>query len=180
MQTFPLCAGIRLLRSAILTVTTRRALRIPIWASRSGQAAGAANTSVERLIEITAEDNRKAGEDCPPDDLKYFVEKWGSKYGHGFDTSYMRAINVDFDPEANPEFVDNRTVFNNSPEFVWRMAMQGPPHLINSINGVNIVRYKGEFLNVPNSRAAGSANTARPKQTRHQGLPHPCYLSQSC
>ncbi len=121
-------------------------LGLKVWSS-----GGRCEYSVEKLIEVTAEDARKGGEDCPADDLEYFIEKWGSKYGRGFDISYMRAINVDFDPEANPEFVDNRTVFNNSPRFVWRMAMQGPPHLIHPINGVNIVRYKGEFLNVPQS-----------------------------
>ena len=138
-------------------------LGFKVWSS-----GGRCEYSVERLIEITAEDNRKAGEDCPPDDLKYFVEKWGSKYGHGFDSSYMRAINVDFDPEANPEFVDNRTVFNNSPEFVWRMAMQGPPHLINSINGVNIVRYKGEFLNVP--QTLGPLDLQTPQDRNKSGI----------
>jgi glycosyltransferase involved in cell wall biosynthesis len=119
-------------------------LSLKIWS-----AGGRCEYSVERLIEITAEDKRKGGEDCPADDLGYFVKKWRWKYGWRFDTSYMRAINVDFDPELNPEFIKDRTVFNNRPSFVRQMALYSPPHLIQSIGEMNIVRYKGEFLVVP-------------------------------
>jgi hypothetical protein len=121
-------------------------LGLKVWTS-----GGRCEYSVEKLIQITAEDKRKGGEDCPADDLGYFLEKWGEKYGRGFDASYMRAINVDFDPDDHPEFVTDRTVYNNDPKFVRRMATHAPPHLINSINAINIVRYKGEFLNVPQS-----------------------------
>jgi hypothetical protein len=129
---------------------------------------GRCEYSVEKLIEVTDADKRKGAEDCPADDLRYFVEKWGRRYGRGFDTSYMRAINVDFDPELNPEFVDDRTVFNNSPRFVSRMAMQAPPHLINSINGVNIVRYRGEFLTVP--QGLGPLDLRTPEHRNKPGI----------
>jgi hypothetical protein len=65
-------------------------LSLKIWS-----AGGRCEYSVERLIEITAEDKRKGGEDCPADDLGYFVKKWRGKYGWRFDTSYMRAISVE-------------------------------------------------------------------------------------
>jgi hypothetical protein len=119
-------------------------------------AGGRCEHSKQKLIEITAEDKRKGAEDCPDDDLGYFVEKWGERYGRGFDTSYMRAINVDFDPDLHPEFVQEFSVFDNTPDFVARLAMHSPPHMVEAIGRVNIALYRGVFYCVP--RALGSIN----------------------
>ena len=104
-----------------------------------------------RLIEITAEDKRKGTEDCPANDLGYFLDKWAARYGRGFDTSHMRAINVDFDPELYPELVDGFSVHDNTPTFVARATALSPPHLVESTDSWNIVWFRGAAYALPQS-----------------------------
>lgn len=119
-------------------------------------AGGRCEFSKRRLIAITAEDKRKGGDDCPADDLGYFLEKWGARYGRGFDTSHMRAVNIDFDPERYPELVAGFSVYDNTSSFVARATALAPPHLVESVGTWNIVWFRGLAHALPQS--AGPVN----------------------
>lgn len=114
-------------------------------------AGGRCEFSKHRLIAITAEDKRKGGDDCPADDLGYFLQKWATRYGRGFDTSHMRAVNIDFDPELYPELVTGFSVYDNTPLFVARATALAPPHLVESVGTWNIVWFRGLAHALPQS-----------------------------
>lgn len=103
----------------------------------------------DRLIEVTAEDKRKGTEACPPSDLRRFLDRWAGRYGQGFDTSHMRAINIDFDPDLHPELVDGFSIYDNTPEFVARATALSPPHLVESAGLWNIVWFRGAAYALP-------------------------------
>ncbi|MCQ8102486.1 hypothetical protein NP590_00095 [Methylomonas sp. SURF-2] len=110
---------------------------------------GRCEYSKKKLINITKADIRKGGENCLDEDLDLFAKKWGAIYGQGFKASSMRCINIDFDPDHHPEFVQDYSVYNNEIEVISKLHRISPPHLVKSINSFNIVSFKGKFLNVP-------------------------------
>jgi hypothetical protein len=114
----------------------------PDFGMRVWSIGGRCEFTEKRLVHITDLDARKGGEKCLPEDLERFVRTWGARFGKGCDTSHMRAIIVDFDPEAFPEFVTDGTVFNNTPEFIAKIADVSPPHLVESADNWNIVWFR--------------------------------------
>lgn len=135
-------------------------LGLKVWSS-----GGRCEFTENKLVEITAEDERKGAEDCPAEDLQYFLEKWGVRYGKGFDTSHMRAINLDFDPKLYPELVAGFSVYRNSSAFVARVNMLSPPHLMETMENWNIVWFGGAAYAVPHS--AGKVNLENTSDLAH-------------
>ncbi|WP_267423471.1 glycosyltransferase family A protein [Methylobacterium sp. GC_Met_2] len=114
----------------------------PDFGLRLWSVGGRCEFTSKKIVEITALDARKAGENCLPEDLDLFVNSWGEKYGLRMEKSHMRSIIVDFDPTVHPEFVSDNTVFCNDPESVYKMSCISPPHLISSTGGWNLVWFR--------------------------------------
>jgi hypothetical protein len=123
----------------------------PDFGLRLWSVGGRCEFTNRKVIEITALDERKAGENCLPEDLNLFVNNWGDTFGRGMEKSHMRSIIVDFDPDAHPEFVTDNSVVCNDPETVYRMSCISPPHLIGSIEGWNIVWFRHKAFAIPQS-----------------------------
>lgn len=119
-------------------------LGLKVW-----EAHGRCEFTRDILLRFTKDDGRKGSEDCPQADLDYFLSKWAAKYGRGFDTSHMRSINVDFEPEKYPQFTDGFSVFLNSPDKVAEIEKVSPPHWVNTISGFKIFKFRERYYCVP-------------------------------
>ena len=90
---------------------------------RAWSAGGRCEWSAEPLVFVHPDDQRKGsrqdGVMYHQRDMDLFVERWAPKYGSGWDTSNLRAFNVDVTPERFPQFIhgSGRTIYHNDPSF---------------------------------------------------------------
>ena len=138
---------------------------------------GRCEFSHARVLKVTPDDNRKAGQLFAEEDLKLFIKRWGPRFGNGWDTSHIRGFNHDICPEDNQEILDEtkRTVYHNDPVTKKTLPVNGmiamnknQPYLVAVVGTKNIVCHHGKFLVVPQS--LGPLDLTRPDHRARPGI----------
>jgi hypothetical protein len=119
---------------------------------RTWAAGGRCEFSVDKVLIVTPDDQRKGGSLFTDDDMKLFVKRWAT-FSKGWDVSHIRGFNMEICPEEHPEVLDStkRTVYHNDPSYVNKVMTEVPPYIVETIDNKNLVMYRRRVYAIPHS-----------------------------